>query len=33
MLSVLATARNPATNRDSVANVLGPQATTELGSK
>jgi hypothetical protein len=33
MLSVLATACNPATNRDGATNVLGPQATTELGSK
>jgi hypothetical protein len=33
VFTVLATARNPATNGDSVANVLGTQATTELGSK
>ena len=30
---MLAAARNPATNRDRVANVLGSQAAAELGSK
>jgi hypothetical protein len=33
VFAVLASARNPATNRDSGANVLGTQATTKLGSK
>jgi hypothetical protein len=33
VLAVLATASNPATHGDSVANVLGTKATTELGSK